>query len=153
MSGKAENMTGKRYGKLIVLRRAEKIEGKRVQWVCQCECGNTFVAQSRYLKSGQTKSCGCLKGGQINEMRQKEMFMDSESLDALNIKIGDPYENLANAIIVVAADDYRFALKSHNNKLKSSLENFFRSEWYGILSDFSGSSLLSLLQEESESAV
>lgn len=54
---------------------------------------------------------------------------------------GDPYENLANAIIIQAADDYVAALKKirkhPDNKAAlhdaMSLENFFHSGWFGTL--------------------
>ena len=31
-----------------------------VRWICQCDCGNTTRVPSGHLKSGHTKSCGCL---------------------------------------------------------------------------------------------
>lgn len=40
---------------------------KRSAWLCQCDCGNTKVVKSDELKSGDTKSCGCL-----NDERRKE---------------------------------------------------------------------------------
>ncbi|MCH4000657.1 MAG: hypothetical protein LKF15_10635 [Lachnospiraceae bacterium] len=54
---------------------------------------------------------------------------------------GDPYENLANAIIIQAADDYVAALKriqkNPGNKAAlhdaMSIENFFHSGWFGVL--------------------
>lgn len=30
------------------------------QWLCSCECGNRVVSRTAYIKSGNTKSCGCL---------------------------------------------------------------------------------------------
>ena len=52
-----------------------------------------------------------------------------------------PYENLANAIILRAVDDYREALGilrySPNDKdasiSKDEIERFFRSGWFGLL--------------------
>ena len=34
---------------------------KKAQWCCQCKCGNEIVVKDNALKSGNTKSCGCLK--------------------------------------------------------------------------------------------
>lgn len=58
-----EDLSGKRFGNLLVLERAEPIlEGKskrkRVAWVCRCDCGNTCIVRSCALKNGQ-RSCGC----------------------------------------------------------------------------------------------
>ena len=69
---------------------------------------------------------------------------------------GDPYENLANAIILTAVDDYRRALKkySQNPDSKSAkadvdaLENFFRSQWYSVLTSVEGEFLIRKLRAE-----
>lgn len=57
---KAENLIGKRYGRLVVQSRTENRNG-RVCWLCRCDCGNTHTATSSILKSGKCKSCGCLR--------------------------------------------------------------------------------------------
>lgn len=59
MSGKID-LTGNRYGRLVVLREAEK-RGKHLYWYCLCDCGNTKAIGGRHLKSGATTSCGCLQ--------------------------------------------------------------------------------------------
>lgn len=61
--GKFEDLSGKRFGRLIVIRRTNDYvspSGKHVvKWLCKCDCGN-MVRTTRYqLKSGKTKSCGC----------------------------------------------------------------------------------------------
>ena len=68
----------------------------------------------------------------------------------------DPYESLANAIILLAVKDYRLAskkLKYHpkNKEAKlmiEDLERFFRSDWFTALTTIDGESLLRKLQEE-----
>lgn len=67
-----------------------------------------------------------------------------------------PYENLANAIILQAAKDYRAARrklkrKSDNTLAQSeidSIERFFRSGWYKHLTDVDGELLIRKLREE-----
>ena len=58
------DLTGKRYGRLVVLKRADDLksgpsERKRTAWLCQCDCGNTIVTTSDHLVCGYTTSCGC----------------------------------------------------------------------------------------------
>ena len=64
---KIQDLTGNKYGKLLVLERAEdyvSFDGDRLsQWLCQCDCGNKCVVRSSSLKSGATSSCGCGKRG------------------------------------------------------------------------------------------
>ncbi len=58
--GMRKDLTGKRYGKLVVL--GEPQIGKRgTIWKCQCDCGNICYKVSTDLIHGSTKSCGCLK--------------------------------------------------------------------------------------------
>ncbi len=55
------DLTGRRFGKLLVLGRAERDSRGRTRYLCKCDCGNETIVQSSYLKLGDTKSCGCLK--------------------------------------------------------------------------------------------
>ena len=68
----------------------------------------------------------------------------------------DTYENLANAIVITAAKDYRDALRSltrnknNNNakRMKEEVERFFNSDWYSVLTDLDGAFLMRKIQEE-----
>lgn len=58
-----EDLTGKKYGRLTVLRFKEIKKtgvGKRYLWECQCECGKKSIVAGDVLKNGNTRSCGCL---------------------------------------------------------------------------------------------
>ena len=55
----AEDLTGRRFGLLEVIQRAENRNG-RTAWLCRCDCGNLKIVQSNRLKAGRVKSCGCL---------------------------------------------------------------------------------------------
>ena len=67
--GKFIDLTGQRFGKLTVIKRAEnkvELNGQiRTQFLCKCDCGKEMIVLSNSLKSGLTKSCGCLKGAPI----------------------------------------------------------------------------------------
>ena len=56
----------KKFGLLKVIDFAY-MKNHRSYWLCRCECGNEKIVAARQLKSGQTKSCGCLhrKHGQF----------------------------------------------------------------------------------------
>lgn len=54
-----KDYVGKRFGNLIVQKYAGKWEGMH-RWLCICDCGNETVVGQTALKSGHTKSCGCL---------------------------------------------------------------------------------------------
>jgi hypothetical protein len=55
------DLTGQRYGRLIVRSCLGTIDGRR-SWSCWCDCGQRDVAvQQNHLRSGKTRSCGCLR--------------------------------------------------------------------------------------------
>lgn len=51
--------TGKRYGKLTVLERSNKIDGTHIFWKCKCDCGNICDINGTYLRLGISTNCGC----------------------------------------------------------------------------------------------
>ena len=56
------NITGKRSGKLVAMKRSEKVDkdGYQSYWECSCDCGNTTTVITAKLQNNTTKSCGCL---------------------------------------------------------------------------------------------
>lgn len=54
------DLTGKKFGKLTVLKRAENNKHRQPQWLCKCDCGNETVVVGQKLRTGHTKSCGCI---------------------------------------------------------------------------------------------
>lgn len=50
---------GNRYGRLTVLREYKSING-RMYWMCRCDCGAEIAVRGNLLRSGRTRSCGCL---------------------------------------------------------------------------------------------
>jgi hypothetical protein len=58
---KALDLSGSHFGKLIAIRllKQRDNEGRRV-WLCQCECGRKHNVSALSLRTGNTKSCGCL---------------------------------------------------------------------------------------------
>lgn len=62
MPGKIE-MLGRKYGSLLVIADAGLYQkgAAEYQWRCRCECGEEAVVRGACLRSGRTKSCGCLQ--------------------------------------------------------------------------------------------
>ena len=54
-----KDLIGKRFGRLVVIKRVENDKHNKVQWLCQCDCGNKKIIGSAQLLAGQTISCGC----------------------------------------------------------------------------------------------
>lgn len=57
-----KDLTGLRFGMLVVESRAADIKPGRPSWNCRCDCGNfTRIASTALTKTNGTKSCGCLR--------------------------------------------------------------------------------------------
>lgn len=56
---KFNDLTGKRFGKLVCIRQGEFCGNHRT-WVCKCDCGKIHQSLSTNLLTGKIKSCGCL---------------------------------------------------------------------------------------------
>lgn len=70
LNTKLVDLTGQRFTRLCVLKRGTpKQDGKyfRPTWDCICDCGSTKTILEKCLKSGHTKSCGCLQRDTASE--------------------------------------------------------------------------------------
>lgn len=57
------DLTGQKFGKLLAINETEyytKSGHKQRGYVCLCDCGNKKIVSAYALKSGKTKSCGCI---------------------------------------------------------------------------------------------
>ena len=71
---------GKKYGRLLVIKKDLANKKIGVHWLCQCECGKTVSVSTNSLHAGTVQSCGCL---------QKEIASSSlGSLDLSNRTFG-----------------------------------------------------------------
>ena len=59
------DMTGQRFGKLLVLgysrTKVLKSNNHKIIWKCRCDCGNEVEVEGYQLRVGKTQSCGCTK--------------------------------------------------------------------------------------------
>lgn len=59
---KLKDLIGQRFSRLLVVEHAHSIN-YRHSWSCRCDCGKTVVALGSNLRTGKTRSCGCLMKG------------------------------------------------------------------------------------------
>ena len=68
------NLVGKRFGRLIVLKRMQNHPiNNKVQFLCKCDCGKETIVTSDNLQRGHTLSCGCYKYEQEKECNVKDL--------------------------------------------------------------------------------
>jgi hypothetical protein len=78
-----EDLTGKFFGKLKVLRQIDDYISPNTgrhyaQWLCECDCDNhtKVIVQQNHLKSRHTSSCGCLQKEQTTKANKYNLFDD-----------------------------------------------------------------------------
>lgn len=59
-----EDLTGKRFGRLVALHFSHKDRNRKTYWDFMCDCGEIKTLRSDSVKCGNIRSCGCLKAEQ-----------------------------------------------------------------------------------------
>jgi hypothetical protein len=77
--GHLVDLTGRRFGRLVVIKYiGKKLKKGASIWLCLCDCGNECEIPSNSLKSGNTRSCGCIS----------REYSDSRLLDITGQRFG-----------------------------------------------------------------
>ena len=66
------DITGNSYGRLVVVERSGSAKDGKATWLCNCICGKSLIVQGKDLRSGNTKSCGCLHLEINSQLRTKD---------------------------------------------------------------------------------
>lgn len=72
------NLVGEKFGRLTVkdFSDSDGHESERARWLCLCECGQTVIVTGKRLRSGNTKSCGCLRA-ESGRLRVKDLAVSN----------------------------------------------------------------------------
>jgi hypothetical protein len=81
---RAEDLVGRRFGKLKVISRDENRHG---YWICECDCGNrkSIIGTSLTGKKNHTISCGCVQREGAVLTGTKTVAKNSEKQIATNM--------------------------------------------------------------------
>lgn len=63
-----KDVTGQRFGRLVVVRRFGSNSKKSATWLCACDCGGSTIVPTTHLLDGHTASCGCLSKERFRAM-------------------------------------------------------------------------------------
>lgn len=77
--GKFIDLTGQRFGRLVVIENMGANNNRKITYLCLCDCGVEKIIVGQDLVNGATKSCGCIK---------KEMLEERNFIDLTNKKFG-----------------------------------------------------------------
>ena len=66
-----QDLTGMKFDRLTVLYRAQNNKYNKIMWHCICDCGKEVDINAASLKSGRTRSCGCLQHEKSKELNNE----------------------------------------------------------------------------------
>ena len=64
-----KNLIGQEFGRLVVVRLHGTNRHRQTLWACVCSCGRETIVARGALRSGNTRSCGCLHGDMLHGRR------------------------------------------------------------------------------------
>ena len=73
---KYKDLTGMRFGRLVVLKESEPTSTNKRNWLCQCDCGSIVVKSDHSLRYNGTKSCGCIQKEQLAKRNHENRKWD-----------------------------------------------------------------------------
>lgn len=129
--GRFDDLTGDRFGKLVVMRylKEEERERKRKCWLCRCDCGTIKEFGADKLKSGNSVSCGCAKAERIENLNKKYEHINKRLYSVYSAMKercynpeNDEYHNYGSRGITVCPE----WLKSFDNFAEWSLKNGYK---------------------------
>lgn len=87
------DLSGKMFGKLYVMERADNSKTGLVRYRCRCECGNETIVGGAPLLDGRTQSCGCWKQSRL-EVNVIKYFQSMGYENSVDYECQKKFENL-----------------------------------------------------------
>lgn len=125
--GKFKDLTGQKFNRLTVIGLGERNSCGQIQWKCKCDCGKIVLATTTYLKTGHTKSCGCLsKENASNRLKDTKFIKDREKYRKENfLKNGTNLALIKNTDKIRKNNTSGYTGVTYNNKNKTWRANIF----------------------------
>lgn len=83
--------SNQRYGKLVTIKEVDPYippsnSYKKRRYLCKCDCGNETIVHITSLRSGNTKSCGCvILKGSLNKTRKMHYTMVTHNINTSRV--------------------------------------------------------------------
>ena len=82
MGERVKDLTGQRFGRLLVLEYAGKTWYGKSKWRCKCDCGEVKDVDVSSLNRGYTQSCGCLQKEGISKRNSTHQMTYSKAYNS-----------------------------------------------------------------------
>lgn len=77
------DLTGQRFGHVVVLREFAINKHRETMWLCRCDCGTEFVKRGWQLRSGNVQDCGCATWDLAPKKKKRKPIVDSICWDCI----------------------------------------------------------------------
>lgn len=78
------DLTGKKFGHWTVLERAEN-KGRKVAWLCKCQCGKEKVVLGDSLRRGASTSCGCMSNTEKKCAAARKNIISAQTSNTIDL--------------------------------------------------------------------
>lgn len=84
VAARRHSLEGKRSGRLLILHVGHV--NHHTYWKCRCDCGSEISVRSSHLRSGATRSCGCLKATNFDGEHERRRSRAEEARDLARVE-------------------------------------------------------------------
>ena len=130
---KKKNLTGRKFGRLTVIKESLIRKGNRITWVCKCVCGNTKIVRGGDLLSDRVNSCGCLrkeitaannkKNKTIHGYHETPTYRSLASIKSRCLNIKDEHYKDYGGRGITVCDRWRYSFEKFLKDMGEKLKN------------------------------
>lgn len=99
------DLTGKRFGRLVVIEYANVQDTGNTKWTVRCDCGRIKNVEGRGLRAGTVQSCGCLRQEKKKAEREQKHQKTAELMKKMKQIKSKPIPE-KKEITIVRLEDY-----------------------------------------------
>lgn len=122
------DLVGSRFSKLQVLKKGECNTLRQMTWLCRCDCGKEVTVSTGSLRSGHTKSCGCLLKELLTTRAQAKYLSSKGKTGGFNLLLRRYKNNAASRGVSWELSEERFAWMTRQECIYCGSEPDYVSE-------------------------
>lgn len=101
------DLSGKKFERLKVIKESGRDKFGQVLWKCECKCGKKCLVRGRDLRSGGTKSCGCMDKERATELIKRQTVNHSNPNSIKSKKISKANTSVTRGVSPTKSGKWR----------------------------------------------
>lgn len=119
---KIDDLVGKRFGKLTVIKKEQESIGKPIKWVCKCDCDNIHKVSGSHLINEKIKSCGCIRYESKVDYEIFDSYVIGKTLNGNTFQVDvEDYQLIKEFNWLVDKEGYIVATRNNKRVIMSHL--------------------------------